>query len=294
MAYGIDGIDHLVVAVRDLDKAREAYARLGFTLTARGRHTELKSANHTVMFADDYVELLAIEEATPATAAWSEFLKTREGLASVALKTADADAAQAELAAAGVSDGPAVDFGRPVELPEGRRDARFTIARLAAAATPGGRMFLCQHHTRDVVWRPEHLSHENGATALAALIVAADDPEAVAGPYAALFGTPAPRCHVEPRGAIRVVQTGGVPIVVAPPAALTYLWADDPVLLAPRPCFAGFAVTVKDFYAAQQALQKSKFPAIAGEGVLRVASQHTHGAALAFAENFDLARVLPG
>ncbi|HYH38840.1 MAG TPA: VOC family protein [Azospirillum sp.] len=287
--YRIDGIDHLVIAVRDLDRAREAYAKLGFTLTARGRHTELKSANHTIMFADDYVELLAIEEPNPATAAWSEFLKTREGLAAAALKTADARAAQAELAAAGLSGGEAVDFGRPVDLPEGRRDARFTITQVAPAATPGGRMFLCQHHTRDVVWRPEYLTHENGATALAALIVAADDPEAVAGPYATLFGT-----HVEPRGAIRVVQTGAAPIVVAPPAALTHLWADDPVLSAPRPCLAGFAVKVKDFYAAQQVLQRSKLPTIAGEGVLRVASRHTHGAAVAFAENFDLARVLPG
>ena len=289
MPHGIDGIDHLLIAVRDLEKAREAYARLGFTLTPRGRHTELKSANHTIMFPGDYVELLAIEEPNPATAAWSEFLKTREGLAAAALKTGDARDAQRQLAGAGLSGGEAVDFGRPVDLPEGKRDARFTITQVAAEATPGGRMFLCQHHTRDMVWRPEHLTHENGATGLAALIVAADDPEAVAGPYARLFGT-----QVEPRGAIRVVPTGSAPIVVAPPSVLTHLWADDPVLNAPRPCFAGFAVRVADFYKAQQALQKSKFPAIAGEGVLRVTSQHTHGAAVAFAENFDLARVLPG
>lgn len=289
MAYGIDGIDHLVIAVRDLEKAHDAYARLGFTLTARGRHTELKSVNHTIMFPGDYLELLAIEAPNPVTAPWSEFLKTREGVAAAALKTADARSAQAELAAAGLSAGPAVDFGRPVELPEGRRDARFTITPVVPAAAPGGRVFLCQHHTRDVVWRPDCLTHANGATGLAALIVAADDPETVADAYAALFGT-----RVEPRGAVRVVPTGAAPVVVAPPAALTHLWADDPVLSVPRPCFAGFAVTVKDFYAAQQVLQKSKLPTIAGEGVLRVSSRHTHGAAIAFAENFDLARVLPG
>lgn len=289
MPHGIDGIDHLVIAVRDLEKAREAYQRLGFTLTPRGRHTELKSVNHTIMFPGDYLELLAIEEPTPPTAAWSEFLKTREGLAAAALKTQDARAAQADLASAGLSGSEAVDFGRPVDLPEGPRDARFTITQVAADATPGGRMFLCQHHTRDVVWRPEYLGHENGATGLAALIVAADEPDPVAGAYARLFGT-----QVEARGTIRTVPTGGAPIVVAPPSVLTQLWADDPVLAAPRPCFAGFAVTVSDFYKTQQALQKSKFPTIAGEGVLRVASQHIHGAGIAFAEHFDLARVLPG
>lgn len=289
MPHGIDGIDHLVIAVRDLDKARDAYARLGFTLTPRGRHTELKSANHTIMFGDDYLELLAIEQPHPVTAAWSAFLEQREGLAAVALKTADARAAQRQLAEAGLSGGDAVDFGRPVDLPEGPRDARFTITQVDPAGTPGGRMFLCQHHTRDVVWRPEYVGHANGATGLAAVIVAADDPEAVAAPYARLFGS-----NVEPHGAVRVVQTGSTPIVVAPPAVLTLLWADDPVLSVPRPCFAGFAVRVADYYKAQQALQASKFPAIGGEGVLRVTSRHTHGAAIAFAENFDLTKVVPG
>ncbi len=289
MPYGIDGIDHLVIAVRALEKARESYSRLGFTLTSRGRHTELKSVNHTMMFgAGDYLELLAIEEPTPATAAWSAFLETREGLATIALKTADAREAQRQLAEASLSGGEITDFSRPVDLPEGTRDARFTIAPVADTATPGGRMFLCQHHTRDIVWRPEGVSHENGATGLAALVIAADDPDAAITPYARLFGD-----RVESHGGTRVIQTGSAPIVVATPATLTFLWADDPVLRAPRPCFAGFVVRVADVYQTQKVLQASKFPIIGGEGVLRVTSSHTHGAAVAFAENFDLARVLP-
>ena len=32
------GIDHLVIAVRDLDAARATYQRLGFTLTPEARH----------------------------------------------------------------------------------------------------------------------------------------------------------------------------------------------------------------------------------------------------------------
>ncbi|WP_448202996.1 VOC family protein [Azospirillum sp. sgz302134] len=288
-AHGINGIDHLVIAVRDLDKAREAYERLGFTITPRGRHTELKSINHTFMFgADDYVELLAVEEPHPVTAFYSDFLKAREGIAAVALKADDARAAQKLLTEAGFRASDAVDFGRPVDLPEGTRDARFTITSLDTAQTPGGRVFLCQHHTRDVVWRPEYVQHGNSATGLAALVVAADDPDAVAGTYARLFGT-----AVEPRGPARVVPTGDTPILVAPPSALHWGWTSDPLLTAPRPILAGMVVRVDDLDRAQQALQKSKFPTVVGNGVLRVSSANACGVMLAFAKEFDLRTLIP-
>jgi hypothetical protein len=34
----LDGIDHLIIGVRDLEAARARYARLGFNTTPRGRH----------------------------------------------------------------------------------------------------------------------------------------------------------------------------------------------------------------------------------------------------------------
>lgn len=288
-AHGIDGIDHLVIAVRDLDRARDTYAKLGFTVTPRGRHTELKSINHTLMFgADDYVELLGVEEPHPVTAGYTEFLKTREGIASVALKTADARDAQRQLSAAGLTLAEAVDFGRPVDLPEGKRDARFTITPIDRDRTPGGAAFLCQHHTRDVVWRPEHVTHANGAKGLAALLVAADDPDPAASAWAQLFGTP-----VESHHSARIVRTGDTPIIVMTPAALRLVWADDAVLAAPRPLLAGMVVRVGDIYAAQQLLQKAKFQAMLGEGILRVGSPNANGVLLAFTESLDLHRLIP-
>ena len=288
-AQGINGIDHLVIAVHDLDKARDAYQRMGFTVTPRGRHTELKSINHTVMFgADDYVELLALEEPHPVTAWYGDFLKAREGIAGVALKTGDARAAQRLLAGAGFPAWEAVDFGRPVALPEGTRDARFTITTLGDAQAFGGRVFLCQHHTRDVVWRPEYVRHDNTATGLAALVVAADDPDGVADGYARLFGT-----AVEEQGPVRLVPTGDTPIVVAAPQALHWGWTSDPILTAPRPFLAGFVVRVADLDRAQQSLQKSKFPTVVGNGVLRVSSASACGALLAFAKDFDLRALIP-
>ncbi|MFZ2004612.1 MAG: VOC family protein, partial [Stellaceae bacterium] len=55
---GIAGIDHIIVGARDLEGARRDWARLGFTLTPRGRHIGQGTANYCIMFPRDYLELL--------------------------------------------------------------------------------------------------------------------------------------------------------------------------------------------------------------------------------------------
>lgn len=283
---GIGGIDHLVIAVRDLDQARDAYSRLGFLPTPRGHHTELKSANHTIMFADgDYLELMALEGEHPFTAAYADFLRVREGLASVSLKTGDARDAHARLTLDGLDPRDPIDFGRPVE---GVGTARFTVTPLPPGTLPGGGAFLCEHHTRDAVWRPDYLKHDNGALGIAALVVASDDPDGTAALYARLFHAP-----VEAVGPVRLVKAGTAQVVVAPPSAIAWGWSADPLLQRPRPLLAGVVIRVTDYATAQQALQRSKFPVVGGNGVLRVNSTHAAGVMLAFAVSFDLTALIP-
>lgn len=291
---GITGLDHLVIATRDLDAARDAYSRLGFTVTPRGHHTQLKSANHTILFpTGTYLELLGIEEQRPANAHYAAFLRQREGIAAIALKTPDARAAAGPLSAAGFPAPESVDFGRPVELPEGTRDASFTITQIDPEATPAGRVFLCQHHTPDLVWRPDQLEHANSAIGLEALVIAAADPDAVAATYARLLGG-----TLTDRGAARVVEPGQpgdgqVPVMVATPDRLHWAWTADPAFATPLPFFAGFVVRVADPVKAQQALQKSKVPTVVGGGVMRVNSPGACGAMIAFAQDFDLDALIP-
>ena len=54
------GIDHVLAGVADLEAARAAWRRLGFTVTPRGRHIGWGTGNYCIMFPDDYVELLGI------------------------------------------------------------------------------------------------------------------------------------------------------------------------------------------------------------------------------------------
>ena len=89
MRRHLQGLDHVVVLVHDLDKAQQAYVRMGFTLTPRGFHT-LGSHNHCLMFGPDYVELLAVPKPHPAMQYFTDFLAKGEGLGAIALATDDA------------------------------------------------------------------------------------------------------------------------------------------------------------------------------------------------------------
>src|SRR3546814_2361463 len=86
-ARPIRGIDHVLVGVRDLEAARETYARLGFTVSPRGRHIGWGTANYCIMFPGDYVELLGIVDATQFTNNLNRFLESREGLLGIDRKS---------------------------------------------------------------------------------------------------------------------------------------------------------------------------------------------------------------
>src|ERR1051325_7752258 len=79
MRNGIAGLDHIIIAVRDLERARMGWTRLGFTLTPRGRHLGQGTANYCVMFARDYLEVLGLVERDPDAERLAAFLARREG-----------------------------------------------------------------------------------------------------------------------------------------------------------------------------------------------------------------------
>jgi len=267
----------VVIAVRDLDRAQETYARLGFTLTPRGFHT-LGSANHCIMFGTDYVELLALPVQHPAMRYYADFLARGEGLAAIALASDNADAAHAELLADGIEAEAPLDFSRPVRLPEGERDAAFRIAQLPPAQTPGCRSFVCQHRTRDLVWRPEYQSHALGVTGLAALAVVAEDPVTAAASYARVFGA---RPQKIDEGFL--VQTGSAPIALGSRGKIGRRLQGVGLPLRPRPLVAALFARVADRARAAAVLRRAGFDPIAlADGSFAVSADQAHGVALVF------------
>ncbi|HEV7336554.1 MAG TPA: VOC family protein [Bosea sp. (in: a-proteobacteria)] len=187
------GLDHVVVTVRDLDASARQWQRLGFTVSPRGTHSPiLGSGNYTIMFGDDYVELLGILADTEHNKPTRDFLKEREGIERAAFTTDDAAAGAAELKSRGLEPLGPVHFGRPVDLPNGGKgEAKFNVFRWPLDENPGSlRIFACQHLTRDTVWIPELQSHANGASRIIRVEVLAADPKAAAEHLSRLIDEP--------------------------------------------------------------------------------------------------------
>jgi catechol 2,3-dioxygenase-like lactoylglutathione lyase family enzyme len=175
------GIDHAVVMVNDLDAAAANWQRLGFTVSPRGTHSpQLGSGNYTIMFGQDYIELLGILNPTEHNAPSRIFLAERgDGIERIAFTTTDAAKGAEELRDVGLDAIGPIDFGRPVPLPGGGEgEARFSIFQWPLKEAPAGvRIFACQHHTRDTVWIPELQRHANTAAGLKRVIITAPRPE---------------------------------------------------------------------------------------------------------------------
>ncbi len=177
------GVDHVVVAVRDLDAAAKTWSRLGFTLSPRGLHSApMGTANYTIMFGEDYLELIGVVANTDQNKATQAFLLEREGIERTAFTARDAAAGAAELRARGLDAIGPVHFGRPVDLPDGgQAEARFSVFRWPLDLRPAGmRIFACQHHTRDAVWIPAIQKHANGVTRIVRIELLSPDPKAAA------------------------------------------------------------------------------------------------------------------
>lgn len=273
----IAGLDHTLVGVRDLAAAAAAWARLGFTLTPRGRHIGWGTANYCIMLEAGYVELLGIIDPAQFTNDLDRFLAEREGLMGLAFASADAAATARALAALGIAaEGPKA-LARLLELPEGAVRPRFSLLFPAPAATPELAAFVCQHLTPGLLRRPDWLAHPNGARRLLGVTVVSDRPAAAAAGYAPLFG----RAAVTAEGAAGRVETGGGWIRFVTPAGLAALFPGlAPLPGHPRPWLAAQTVAVAELRAAAAGLEAAGIPWAPTAAGLAVGPDHATGTVL--------------
>src|SRR3546814_4086545 len=98
MLATLQGLDHVVIMVRDLSIGAQRWRDLGFTVSPRGTHSaHLGTGNHTIMFDDDYLELLGVLAETELNEPSRAFLARRgEGLERAAFRTADAQGGRSD------------------------------------------------------------------------------------------------------------------------------------------------------------------------------------------------------
>ncbi len=179
------GLDHVVIAVRDLNAAIASYRGLGFTVQPGGRHPGRTSHNALIVFADGaYIELIAWLAPAPQERWWRVLQAHGEGFVDFALLPRDTMAVLEAARGRGLHTliGP-VDGGRV--RPDGAQ-LQWRTARHETPDLP----FLCGDITPRGLRVPEGevRQHANGARGVSELAVAVDDLEAAVARYRALLG----------------------------------------------------------------------------------------------------------
>ncbi len=214
MGNGIAGIDHVIVGTRDLERARTAWSRLGFTLSPRGRHIGQGTANYCIMFPSNYLELLGIVDTADSVERLAAFLARREGPMAVAFAPQGTpDDARAALLRRQLHPSEPRPLARRIELPDGTATPRFTLISLPPQDTPGLDSFLCSHLTPELMRRPEWLVHANGANRLNAVYVLVDSTAPLLPAYDRLLGI----VQVTTTDAVAAVHVGWQRIVFGTP-----------------------------------------------------------------------------
>ena len=184
------GIDHVVIVVRELESAIASFTSAGFTVVRGGKHP-IGTHNALIAFADgSYIELIAFVRAVPGHP-WQVALDKGGGIIDFCMRTDDLAAAVEALRSAGAK------IADPSPLSRDRPDGYHLSWVLAIPEPPfnGQVPFLIKDDTPRDERVPRERSHSNGATGIHTLAIAVEDPGATSRYYARVLGRPGAPVH---------------------------------------------------------------------------------------------------
>lgn len=276
MKTHVTGIDHVIIAVRDLEAARQGWERLGFVATPKGSHGEWGTANHCFMFAEDYVELLAPEAAGPVAESVRAFTDRREGLMSVVLASDEGAALADRLRRAGHHIPTPQSLTRKIPQPGGgEATAQFSVFSLPVDTTPGVECRVVQHLTPDLLRRPDWVAHPNGAVGLASVSAIVEEPGELMPAWDAVFGPHA----TTPTDNTVAVHTGRGLIFLSRPDELSQLHPEaEDEELPHAPALLVLTLLVEDTGRAAALLKANKVEFTRdSEGTIRIPPEEANG-----------------
>lgn len=185
-------LDHVVIAVRNLEAAKRLYSQLGFVLSENGRHPT-GTENSAIFLRDGYLELIAPYDTSLSGGplggghGYAEYLKQGEGARAAGLEIASAGQTARDLRAAGLKiKGPnAGTISRPGEK-QPPPPRWWTISFVDQL--PARPFFLIQYATAPAptnaaAAEPPSPANPNSASSLSSLLVVVDDLESAAAAY---------------------------------------------------------------------------------------------------------------
>jgi catechol 2,3-dioxygenase-like lactoylglutathione lyase family enzyme len=179
----LSGIDHIVIVAADLRTAIENYTDLGFTVTPGGKHP-IGSENALIPFADgSYIELIAFTISNSGLL-WQEQLRNGGGIVDFCARCNDLRDQRELFRKAGI----AMDEPRPLSR---QRPDGYVLNWILATPQPpwaGIVPFLIEDITPREERVPSKRQHANGATGIASITLAVNDPKALSAFYETVMG----------------------------------------------------------------------------------------------------------
>jgi catechol 2,3-dioxygenase-like lactoylglutathione lyase family enzyme len=283
------GLDHIVHAVRDLDAAADLYRRLGFQVGARNTHPRTwGTQNHIVQLPGTYIELLAMADATEmaphGTRFFSfgafnrDFLERQQGLSMLVLEGRGAPDVEA-FRDAGISDFDLYEFEREGRRPDGTAvKLAFALAFASDPLAPETGFFSILHRYPESFWNPAFQNHPNTASAVAGVVLVADNPsdhhiflEAFTG-QRDLLATSAGLAIKTPRGEIQVMQ----------PDAFRDRFGVEPPDVSQSARLAALRFAARDLDAVSERLKTQTIASSSRMGRIVIGPESAMGATLVF------------
>ena len=170
-------LDHIAINVKEnMDEAYKLFSELGFTLTPRGYHT-LGSINHSMVFKNDYLELIGTPKGKPITR--PELKNAEIGINGLVFKSDNIKKTYQHLINMKLSNFPPRYFSRPVEINGIEREAKFETVSIKDNIFKAGRVYFCNHLTPNLVWIPEYKSHKNNVSEISEITVIDSNPSSI-------------------------------------------------------------------------------------------------------------------
>ncbi len=198
-------IDHIVLAVHDLDAAAATYEALGFTLTPRAQHA-WGTANRLIQFPDKtFIELLEVDrpelipahrpDESPPQFSFGRYLKDYlaggEGVGFLVLSGNDSRGDAARFTAAGLGGYAPFDFERQATQPDGSKvTVGFSLAFATSQEMPRSTCFTCHNRFPENFWKPQFQRHANAAEGFAEVVMVAASPHEQRGFFESFTGSP--------------------------------------------------------------------------------------------------------
>ena len=195
-------LDHVTIAVPDLQQGIAQYTKMGFNVHAAGTHPGRGTHNAVAFNTEDYLELLAIRDPLEYAASrgpgatdssLAAFIAQGGGIRQIAVQSDNLAADVAAMRGRGVDVGDVVEGGR--RMPDGR-ELRWKIAVLGAKNPLP--IFFIEHLTPLETRRtqvPGVRAHPNGVYKLERSYIVSNDAEIEAALYARVLGMEKPELH---------------------------------------------------------------------------------------------------